>query len=63
MNTLPRGYTTETRRSGLTLVRDSQGRPLVYSLNEMQALRALRCLPQFGGVISSKTTVSKAVDL
>jgi len=44
-------------------VLDPEGKPLLYSLNEEQALKALRCLPQFGGVITTEKTKEDYVEL
>jgi hypothetical protein len=63
MNELPVGHSFKKTRGGLVSVLDPEGKPLLYSLNEEQALKALRCLPQFGGVITTEKTKEDYVEL
>jgi len=52
MNQLPPGYSFKQGRALVSVI-DLEGNPILHSLNEEQALAALPCLPEFGGVISS----------
>ena len=63
MNELPQGFSFKNTRGGLVTVLDEEGKPLVYSISEARALQALLCLERFGGVITSKCKIDKAVDL
>jgi hypothetical protein len=63
MNKLPDGFSFYKTRGGLVAVKDEAGTPLFYSISEERALQALPCLERFGGVIVSRSTKEKAVDL
>ena len=63
MDKLPEGFSFRKTRGGLVAVLDENGTPLVYSISEIRALQALPCLERFGGVITTRRPVLKAVDL
>lgn len=63
MNELPEGFSFYKTRGGLVAIKDETGKPLLYSISEERALQALPCLEQFGGVVVSRKTKEKAVDL
>lgn len=63
MTELPKGFSFYRTRGGLVAILDEEDRPLLYSISEERALQALPCLERFGGVITSKRSAERHVDL